>query len=211
MAPSIEKRQQAQFSHRMNFWGRPGAAPNTISWKYQGQPWLIKRPDDGELPEQRSIRCKECKKTLTYSVHSVKAALGRQRRWRMCAYTGFALLAVGALGLIFFHSKGTAWIVVSAVLLVGGFVSGCAFGSTAAEETGITGNFAAWPGATKHIIMFVESPRSHDLPELICERCGHQEEYLSSPHLVRSFVEKKYQEAKVRFDNHRCKKPAATP
>jgi hypothetical protein len=213
VAPTIEKRQQAMFSHRMNFWGRPGTSPNTVSWKYRGQPWLIQRPDDGELPEQHSIRCKECKKTVTYSVHSVKAALGRQKRWRMCAYTGFVSLLVGALGLIFFHGNGPAWIAVSAALLVGGFVSGCTFGTTAAEETGITGHFAAWPGATKHMITFVETPSSPDLPDLpdlICERCGYQEQYLSSPHLVRSFVEKKYAEAKVRFDNHKCKKPAAT-
>lgn len=209
MAPLIEKRQQAVFSHRMNFWGRPGDAPHTVSWKYQGQPWLIKRPDDGEAPVQRSIRCKECKKTVTYSVHSVKAALGRQRRWRICAYTGLVSLVLGALGLIFLHGNGSAWIAVSAVLLAGGFVSACSFGTTAAEETGITGHFAAWPGATKHMIMFAPpSPEEPGLPELVCERCGHHEHYLNSPHLRRAFVEQKYEEAKVRFEKHICKRPA---
>ena len=112
MAPRIEQRQQAQVAHRLNFWGTPSAG-NTVSWKYQGQAWLVKRPDDGDLPLERIVQCKECKKTLTYSVLSVKAALARQRRWRICAYSGLALLVPGLLGLIFFHGAGTASIAIS--------------------------------------------------------------------------------------------------
>jgi hypothetical protein len=81
MAPTIEQRQQALVAHRVNFFGTPTSG-NTVSWKYQGQPWPVNRPDDGEAPLQRIIRCKECMKALTYSVLSVEAALARQRRRR---------------------------------------------------------------------------------------------------------------------------------
>lgn len=207
MAPKIEQRQHALVSHRMNFWGSPTSA-NTVTWHYQGQEWLVKRPDDGDLPLQRIVRCKECKKTLTYHVLSVEAALRRQRRWRICAYSALVLLVAGVLGLIFLHSAGTAWLVISISAAVLGFVSGWCFGLTAAEETGVTGHMASWPGATKHSIAIVES-RPEDTPELTCPRCGHQEQFLRGSHLRKGFVEKQYEAAKARFDQHDCSRAPA--
>lgn len=208
-APTIEQRQQALVAHRLNFWGTPTSG-NTVSWDYQGQPWLVKRPDDGDLPLERIVRCKECKKTLTYSVLSVEAALARQRRWRVCAYSGLALLVAGVLGLIFLHGAGTAWLVISLVAAAVGFVSGWCFGLTATEETGITGHFNSWPGATKHSVRFDES-RPGNAPELICAHCGHQEQFRHGSHLRKEFVRKEYEAAKVRFDDHQCGRPSPTP
>ncbi|MGH3381996.1 MAG: hypothetical protein ACRDP6_45440 [Actinoallomurus sp.] len=64
------------------------------------------------------------------------------------------------LGLIFLHGDGAAWLVISLVAAFLGFMSGWCFGLTAAEETGVTGHLNSWPGATKHSVNFVESPRT---------------------------------------------------
>jgi hypothetical protein len=159
MAPLIEQRQQALVSHRVNFWGRPSAG-NTVSWQYQGQSWLVKRPDDGEPTLLRLVRCEVCKKSLTYYVHSVEAALGRQARWRACAYGGLALFLLGLLGLVltFVLGDSPVRIAVSASAMVVGFVALWTFGQAAAEETGVTGHFNSWPGATKHAVTLIESP-----------------------------------------------------
>jgi len=124
MAPRIEQRQQALVSHRTNFWGRPSAA-STASWRYRTQSWVVKRPDDGQPAFRRSVRCKVCKKSLTYSVHSAQAARARQKRWRTITYVSLTFFVVGLLGfiLLLVLDGGPVLTGIAIAASVGGFVS----------------------------------------------------------------------------------------
>jgi hypothetical protein len=153
MAPLIEQRQQARFAHRTNFWGPPSVG-NTVSWRYQSQSWLVKRPDDGQPALRRSVRCGVCKKSLTYSVHSAQAARARQKRWRTITYGGLAFFVVGLLGfvLLLVADGGPVWSGIATAALAGGIVAAICFGQVAAEETGVTGHFNSWPVVSKHAV-----------------------------------------------------------
>jgi hypothetical protein len=139
----IEQRQQAMVGHRMNFWGRPSGM-NTVSWHYKTQSWLVKRPDHGEPPLPRSVRCEVCKKSLPYFVHNV--------------------------------------------------------------EDGVTGNFNSWPGATKHRVTLVGS-RPANVPEVVCPRCGHTEEFGWGSVYSGGYSQRQYHAAKKRLEGHECPTP----
>jgi hypothetical protein len=207
MAPLIEQRQQGMVSHRMHFWGRPSGM-NTVSWQYKSQSWLVKRPDDGEPTLLRQVRCEVCKKSLTYYVHSVEAALDRQARWRACVYAGLALFVLGLIGLvlIFLTGGGPVRVALVASATVVGFVATWCFGLTAAGETGVTGNFNSWPGATKHTVTLVES-RPANVPEVVCPRCGHTEEFGWGSAYRGGYSQRQYHAAKVRLEGHDCPAP----
>jgi hypothetical protein len=205
MAPLIEQRQQARFSHRTNFWGRPSAG-NTVSWRYKDQSWVVKRPDDGQPALRRSVRCEVCKKSLTYVVHSARAARGRQKRWRTITYGGLAFFVVGLLGfiLLLVVDGGPIWTGIATSASVGGFVAASLFGRVAAEETGITGNFNSWPVASKHAVTL---NRAGQVPELVCPRCGHAEEFGRGSVYRDGYPQTPYEVAKARLEAHDCRTP----
>jgi hypothetical protein len=207
MAPLIEQRQQAMVGHRMNFWGRPSGM-NTVSWHYKTQSWLVKRPDDGEPPLPRSARCEVCKKSLPYFVHSVEDGLGRQARWRAWVYGGLALFVLGLIGLvlIFVTGGGPVRVAIVASAVVVGFVTIWCVGMTAAAETGVTGNFNSWPGATMHKVTLVES-RPANVPEVVCPRCGHTEEFGWGSVYSGGYSQRQYHAAKKRLEGHECPTP----
>ncbi|MDN3354595.1 hypothetical protein [Actinomadura sp. DC4] len=204
MAPLIEKRQQAQFGHRTNFWALPGSAPNTVSWHYKTQDWVVKRPEDGEPAFRRTVRCKTCRKLLAYRIHSIEATLDRYDRWRAGAYGGLTLLVLGLIGLVFVLIVGGSAIRVGlvAAAIGAGAMSGWIFGLVAACENGVSGHFNGWPGATKHAVVLRD--RSANVPELACPRCGHREEFSGD---VEGPPEGRYQAAKARLDRHECRTP----
>jgi len=200
MARHFEQRQRAQVAHRVNFWGLPTGA-GTISWQYKTQDWLVKRPEDGEPPVERIVRCKTCRKALTYRVHSVDDTLHRYNRWRTWAYGGLSLLLLGLLGLVLLFvvgggAVGTALVITAMAV---GAMTGWMFGLTAANEQGVTGHLNGWPGATKHAVVFIAPG-----PELVCPRCGHREEFPSGPGYREGPPEQRYRAAKARMDRHDC-------
>jgi hypothetical protein len=201
MAPLIEQRQPARLAHRMNFWGRPSAG-GTISWRYQGQTWVVERPDDGQPALRRSVVCEVCDTSLTYLVHSVQAARDRQRRWRIITYVGAALILPGFLGFSFLDNGLISGI--AAVALVVGIMSAFCFGQVAAKETGISGNLNSWPGATKHAVTLDPSGQ---VPDLVCPRCGHAEEFGPGSVYRDGYPQTPYEIAKPRFDAHDCPTP----
>jgi hypothetical protein len=203
MAPLIEQGQQALVSHRMNFWGRPSAG-HTISWRYQGQSWVVERPDDGQPALRRSVACEVCKKSLTYLVHSAQAARGRQKRWRTITYGALAFFVVGLLGFIFVDG-GPIWTGIAISASVGGFVAASCFGRLAAEETGITGHFNSWPVVSKHAVTL--DPSSGQVPELVCPRCGHAEEFGRGSVYRDGYPQTPYPVAKARLEAHDCPTP----
>jgi hypothetical protein len=201
MAPLIEQRQLAQVGHRMNFWGRPSAG-NTVSWRYRGQSWVVQRPDDGQPASRRPVVCEVCDKSLTYRVHSAQATGGRQRRWRTITYGGFALFVLGALGFIFVD--GGPIPVIAASASIGGFVAASCFRRVAATETGITGHFNSWPVAAKHSVTL--DPFGQ-VPELVCPRCGHTEEFGPGSVYRDGYPQTPYPVAKARLEAHDCPTP----
>jgi hypothetical protein len=207
MAPLIEQRQQAMVGHRMNFWGTPSGA-NTVSWRYKGQSWVLNRPDDGEPPLRRSVRCEVCKKSLPYLVHSVETGLRRQARWRTWTYGALTLFVLGLLGLVltFVIGGGPVRVSIAATALVVGFVAAWCLGLAAAHETGVTGNFNSWPGATKHAVTLNEA-RPPQIPEVVCPRCGHTEEFGWGNAYSGGYSQRQYQAAKKRLEGHECPTP----
>lgn len=205
MAPLVEQRQQAQIAHRMNFWGGPFGR-NSPSWRYQGQSWVVTRPDDGQPALRRSVRCEVCKKSLTYSVHSAQAAKGRQRRWRTINLGGRAFFVGGLLGFILFLvvDAGPILTDVAIAASVGGFVVASCIGQVAAHETGITGNFNSWPMAAKHAVTL---NRPGQVPELVCPRCGHVEEFGRGDVYRDGYPQTPYEVAKARLEAHECGTP----
>ncbi|GAB2802593.1 hypothetical protein GCM10027176_03960 [Actinoallomurus bryophytorum] len=204
MAPRIEQRQQALVSHRTNFWGRPSAA-STASWRYRAQPRVVKRPDDGQPAFQRSVRCKVCKKSLTYSVHSAQAARARQKRWRTITYVSLAIFVVGLLGFILLLVLGGGPVLTGIAIAAsaGGFVAVTCIGQVAAEETGVTGHFNSWPVISKHAVA-LDRP---GVAELVCPRCGHAEEF-GRPSVYRDgHPQTPYEVAKARLEAHDCRTP----
>ncbi|HEU5475317.1 MAG TPA: hypothetical protein VFV67_32140 [Actinophytocola sp.] len=164
------------------------------------------RPDDGMPAARRSVRCGVCDKELTFTVHSVAATRRRQARRRAVAWAGLALLLAGAIGLITgFAGDSTGLMVGAIVALVLGFVVMWTVGSIAAEEVVVTGHGNAVPASmSKHSITVAE-PHPEDLPELVCGRCGHKEEFPWGSHFRKSFVQREYQAAKVRFEQYDCR------
>ena len=205
MAPLIEQRQQARFAHRMNFWGRPSAG-NTVSWRYRGQSWVVKRPDDGQPASRRSVRCEVCEKALTYSVHSAQAARSRQKRWRTITYVGLALFLVGLLGfvLLLVADGGPVWSGIATAASVGGIVAAICFGQVAAKETGVTGHFNSWPVVSKHAVIL---GRPGQVPELVCPHCGHTEEFGPGSVYRDGYPQTPYEIAKARLEAHDCRTP----
>nr|MDT0658458.1 DUF5336 domain-containing protein [Micromonospora sp. DSM 115978] len=202
MPLAIGRTQQATVSHRQHFFGRP-AGHNTISWAYQGRPWTIERPADGDPPTPQPVQCATCRTTLRYTIHSVAATRRRQIRWQVFAYLGLVAFLVGFVGLFTIDSGGPGRIAVTLVLFFGGAVLGWVCGLAAAGEIGVTGHGASWPGPTKHLVTVVEAVPD-DMPDLVCPDCGHQEEVLRGSHYRKGFLRKRYEAAKARFDEHDC-------
>jgi hypothetical protein len=204
MPKSVAREQQATVSHRMNFFGRP-SGPNSVSWRYNGIPWEVERPDDGQPAARSSVRCGVCDKELTFTVHSIRATRRRQARWRLIAWVGLVLfLGGGAVLFTSFESEDPVRILTSAGAFFGGSVIGWVAGSAAGEEVGVAGHGNGVPASVpKHHVALVEPPPD-DLPELVCEKCGHEEEFPWGSHYRRSWVEKQYLVALERFEAHPC-------
>ncbi|MFF3753392.1 hypothetical protein ACFYYH_23460 [Streptomyces sp. NPDC002018] len=205
MAQRIDQRQQAVVSHRMTFWGSP-SGNGAASWEYTGQKWVVKRPDDGNPPFQRTVRCEECGKALSYAVHSVGTTRRRRFRRLLGAYAGLAVLLGSLAGFLTLGDAGTARTVGTVAAFFLGAVLGWVCGLAAAEEKGVTGHFVGWPGPTKHDVTLVEPP-PEELPELVCARCGHREEFPQGKHYRKGFVQKHYRAAVSRLENHTCGNP----
>jgi hypothetical protein len=136
--------------HRMNFFGRP-AGPNTVSWQYNGQPWQFQRPEDGQPPVVRLVRCAVCRKALTYRVHSVLDTQLRYRRKRLLAWAGLAVfLCAGAVLIALVVSHHTTALGLAVTIPTGllGFQTLWVAGLAVAEETGVTGHLNTWPSST---------------------------------------------------------------
>jgi hypothetical protein len=151
MAADIQQRQEAVLMHRMQFWGSPTGA-NQTSWAYKGQPWTVRRPDDGKPAVVRSVRCDVCKASLEYWVHSVARTRRRQLRWRVLAWTGLVLVIAGLASFFFVDTDRLSQAVIPPALIIGGGTIGMGFGLRAVNESGITGNFASWAAPTKHAV-----------------------------------------------------------
>ena len=205
MAPLIEQRQRVLVAHRMNFWARPSAG-NTGSWRYQAQSWVVERPEDGQPASRRSVRCEVCEKSLTYSVHSVQAARGRQKRWRTITYGALAFFVVGLLAFILLLVVGGDPIFtdIATLATAGGFGTLVSFGRSTAEETGITGHFNSWPVVSKHAVTLDPSGQ---IPELVCPHCGHAEEFGRGSVYRDGYPQTPYEVAKARFEAHDCPTP----
>ncbi|MFJ9210020.1 hypothetical protein [Streptomyces sp. NPDC102264] len=204
MPQAIAQRQEATVSHRVNFWGRPSGG-STVSWDYESQKWVVKRPDDGSPALHRTVRCEVCNKALHYAIHSVEATRRRQARRRAGAYAGLVVLLVSLVSLITLEDSGAIRIALTATGILVGAVLGWVSGLAAADDMGVTGHGAAWPGATKHAVELVE-PRPEELPELVCALCCHREEFPWGSHYRKGFVRKQYQAAATRLENHACRR-----
>ncbi|MEO3754986.1 hypothetical protein [Streptomyces sp. B6B3] len=182
----------------MNFWGRPTGS-STVSWKYQGSPWEVVRPDDGQPATRHAVRCRVCDKELTFTAHSVAATRRRQARWRVGAWGGLVLTVATLVAVV---TGSAPW-----ALLALPFAVALAWnlGTAAAEEVGVTGHGNGVPWSMpKHAITLADQ-RPEDLPELVCSRCGHQEHYRWGSHLREGYVREQYQAARTRFERHTCR------
>jgi hypothetical protein len=202
MAQVIEYKQQVLLSHRVNFFGTP-SGPNTLSWQYQGKQQLIKRPDDGHVPKQWRIKCDTCGKQLEFTVYSVQDSRRRQARRRAVAWTGLAVLIISVIGILMIGGAALPFLIATAIL---GAAAGYYVGSSAADEMGIAGHGASMSIIAKHAVQVLE-PRPADRPVLVCDTCGHQEEYPWQSHFRKNFVDKQYEAARVRLAAHVCRTP----
>ncbi|MFJ9033118.1 hypothetical protein ACIRQP_32285 [Streptomyces sp. NPDC102274] len=202
MPQAIAQRQEATVSHRINFWGRP-SGDSTASWDYKSQKWVVKRPDDGSPALHRTVRCETCNKELHYTIHSVEATHRRHARRRVGAYAGLVILLVSLVSLITLEDAGPVRIALTVAGILVGAVFGWVSALAAAHDTGVTGHGAGWPGATKHAVGLIE-PRGEELPELVCALCGHREEFPWGSQYRKGFVQKQYQAAVSRLENHIC-------
>jgi hypothetical protein len=150
MALAIEQEQGTTVFHRMHFWGSPSSF-NTVSWEYEGQPWLVNRPDDGSPAVHRSVRCGVCAKTLNYTVHSVAATHRRRAHRWACASAGLAVVPAAPLSL-FIIGAGPVRVTIVLALAFLGFMTGFLCMYVAANETGFTGHGASWPIVPKHMV-----------------------------------------------------------
>lgn len=205
MPLAIGKDQGVILGHRQNFFGEP-TGPNTVSWRYQGQPHMVKRPDDGQPVRRWQVRCGTCGKRLEFRVRSVRATQRRQARLRACAWAGLAVLIGGVVGC--FAIGGTALPFLIGAAIVGALV-GCYVGMFAADEMGISGHGAGMPIVAKHSVTLHES-RPEDRPELVCDKCGHQEEYPWGSHFRQAWLDKQYRAAQERMDAHPCPESRVT-
>ncbi|TDD26712.1 hypothetical protein E1287_36035 [Actinomadura sp. KC06] len=200
MPLAIDRDQKIVFAHRTNFVGKP-TGPSTVSWDYKGDEHVIVRPDDGQPAKPWQVKCKECRKNLEFTVHSVAATRRRQARWRAIAWTGLAVLIASVAGCVVIGGAALAVLIPAAIV---GAATGYYVGGIAADEMGITGNGAGMPIVAKHSVTLVES-RPAGMEELVCAKCGHEEEFTWGSHLRKGVVERRYQEAKARLDAHTCR------
>jgi hypothetical protein len=154
MALAIEQEQRTFVGHRMNFWGHPSSF-DTVSWEYEGRPWLVNRPDDGSPALHRSVQCGVCAMTLNYTVHSVAATRRRRAHRRAWAFVGFAV-SLGALFSPFVIGVGDVRTTIAIAAAGLGVGTGMLCMFVAARETGLTGHGASWPGYTKHMVTLPE-------------------------------------------------------
>lgn len=148
MALAIEREQRTFLAHRQNFAGRP-VSYGTVAWDYDGQTWVVERPEDGAPAHRRSVECPVCAKTLTYSVYSL-AATRRRRIRRWTATIACLIAAIPLFGLISLDPSSS---VVLLIAIVGGtlaVVTGWSLAFVAGGETGLVGHGSALPGYAKH-------------------------------------------------------------
>lgn len=169
-----------------------------MAWDYESTPWKIVRPDDGLPAARRSVRCGVCGKELTFTVYSVTGAGRRQARWRALAWGGLGTLAAGVVVLC-----SGAIIGGGVMLVIAGPILGLVFGMAASDEVGISGHGYGFPVTNaKHSV--TASPPPHDLPDLVCTKCGHTEEFPRAAYFREDYVREQYEAARRRFANHVC-------
>ncbi|MFI0371538.1 hypothetical protein ACH35V_27040 [Actinomadura sp. 1N219] len=200
MPLAIDRDQKIVFAHRTNFVGKP-TGPSTASWDYKGEEHVIVRPDDGQPAKTWQVKCKECGKSLEFTVHGVAATRRRQARWRAIAWTGLAVLIAAVAGCFVIGGAALAVLIPAAII---GSATGYYVGGIASDEMGIRGHGAGMPIVAKHSVTLVES-RPAEFEELVCEKCGHEEPYRWGSHLRKGFAERQYREAKARLDAHTCR------
>ncbi|MER5901525.1 hypothetical protein ABT150_15785 [Streptomyces mirabilis] len=197
MPNDFAQRQQGTVSHRMNFWGRP-AGPSTMAWDYEGIPWEIVRPDDGLPAARRLVRCRVCGKELTFTVYSVTGTRQRRVRWQALAWGGLGALVAGIVVLAF-----SGAIAVGVLLVIAGPILGLVFGMAASDEVGISGHGNGFPVTNAKHSVTVEPP-PHDLPDLVCAKCGHEEEFPRASYFREDYVQEQYEAARDRLAKHVC-------
>jgi hypothetical protein len=200
MPHAIDYKQQVVLSHRENLIGKPTAS-GTVSWQYEGKQHLIKRPDDGHVPKSWRIKCDTCGRQLEFTVHSVQGTRRRQARRRGIAWTGLAVLVVSVIGCFVIGGAALPYLIATAII---GAAVGYYVGSSAADDVGITGHGASMPIIAKHAVQLIAS-RPAERPELICDNCGHQEEYPWESFYRKSYVDKQYAAATQRMAAHTCR------
>ncbi|MFD8497842.1 hypothetical protein [Amycolatopsis sp. NPDC059657] len=205
MGFGVAKRQQAMVSHRMSFWGRL-TETSTVSWKYQGRAWEVVRPDDGQPAVRSSMECAVCGKRLTFAVRSIAATMRRRACWRALVWIAGPLVPLGFVGVVV--GPDTIGLTLTFVAIAALFVGGSLWwvgGEGMSSDVGVTGHRNGWPGnLAKHQIVLAEA-RPDDQPELVCPKCGHEEEYRWGGHLRPSFVKEQYEQARARFERHTCR------
>jgi hypothetical protein len=147
-----------------------------------------------------------CEKSLTFFVHSVQVARGRQKRWLTITYVSAASIVLGLLGFILVLNVGggTIWTGIAIAAMVGGVAVAPSSGHMAAEETGITGHFNSWPVASKHAVTL---DRPGQITDLVCPRCGHAEEYGPGGVYRDGYPQTPYEVARARLEGHTCPRP----
>ncbi|MCG5219347.1 hypothetical protein [Streptosporangium sp. KLBMP 9127] len=200
MPLAIDRDQQLILAHRENFFGKP-TGPSTVSWDYTGQAHQVRRPEDGHPARQWQVGCGVCGKRLEFTVHSVQATRRRQAVRRAWAWAGLAVLVGSVAGCFVIGGDALPFLIAAAVV---GAAIGWYVGVAAADQMGVTGHGAGMPIVAKHAVTLVES-RPADRPELVCEKCGHQEETPFGSHYRKGWLDKQHQAAKERMDAHTCR------
>jgi hypothetical protein len=131
----------------MNFWARSGR-PGEPSFEYRGgAAWEVERPADGEPAMRQRVRCAVCARELTFTVHSVAAAVRRRRLWRWSSWNGYAVLGLGmAVAVAGFTGESAGLAVGGAVVAFVGVMGGVLAWAGSLAEVGVTGHGNGVPG-----------------------------------------------------------------
>jgi hypothetical protein len=76
----------------------------------------------------------------------------------------------------------------------------------ASKEVGVTRHGLGLPILAKHSIN-LDPPSPGDKPELVCEICGHEEDFPWGSQYSLKFVDKQYLAARERLETHVCGRP----
>lgn len=196
----VEQQQRLVLAHRINTIGR--LRGGAVTWTYRpGQERLIKRPDDGCLAKPWRVRCEDCRKELEFRVYSAGATRRRQARRRAWARVGWATLVGSVIGYVLTGSGARPFFIASC--LIGAYV-GYLAGGLAGREVGISGHGVSMPSVAAHTVRLIET-RPPEYPELVCQRCGHREDYQWQSFYRTGYRDKQYLAASKRMQAHRCR------